>query len=583
MQRRTFRLCCAVVLGRSILKFFLIITGILVFFVVLGIIDRIRKKRERYEKVKRSFGVKPTETMSSERYQSLKVYLNSLPAGSTDIDEITWNDLEMEHIFAELNHTCSAVGEEVLFAYLHKPQTDGRELAEREKLISLFEKKEDVRVETGVALLTMGKMRRISVYDYIMRLHSVPKEENAKHYAALFLYAVSVALMIFGFSGYGIGLFFAVAMWNTTTYLKRKGQIQPYLDAVSYISRLVRQTDGLAERLSAEDDPVLCRMTEDIRKDTAQLRNFVFGASFLSADNPTGGDLMELVMDYIRMIFHIDLIQFNRIYRTFESKQEELNRLFAATGKIDAMRAVASYRTYRKNYAIPVFHEEVQHSLKVCGICHPLVENPVANSIAANRPVLLTGSNASGKSTFLKTLAVNAILAQTIHTVIAESYEADYFRVLSSMALRDDLAAKESYYIVEIRSLKRILEAAEDHNTSVLCFVDEVLRGTNTAERIAASSRILRYLAEQEALVFAATHDLELTGMLADVYDNYHFSENVSEEAVTFDYMLKPGKATSRNALKLLAMMDYPKKITEDANIAVEHFLATGEWKVREG
>ena len=121
------------------------------------------------------------------------------------------------------------------------------------------------------------------------------------------------------------------------------------------------------------------------------------------------------------------------------------------------------------------------------------------------------------------------------------------------------------------------MDAAEE-NISVLCFVDEVLRGTNTAERIAASSRILRYLAEKKALVFAATHDLELTSLLADVYENYHFSEQVEENIVVFDYRLKPGKATSRNALKLLEMMEYPKVITDDANKAVEGFLSTGEW-----
>ena len=216
--------------------------------------------------------------------------------------------------------------------------------------------------------------------------------------------------------------------------------------------------------------------------------------------------------------------------------------------------------------------------LKAEGICHPLVSEPVANSITADRPVLLTGSNASGKSTFLKTLAVNAILAQTVHTVLADAYEASYFRILSSMALRDDLAKKESYYIVEIRSLKRIMDASEGQYP-LLCFVDEVLRGTNTAERIAASSRILRYLAEKHALVFAATHDLELTSLLNDVYENYHFSEQVRDDIVVFDYRLKPGKANSRNALKLLKMMDYPKEITDSANTAVEQFLTTGEWQ----
>ena len=103
---------------------------------------------------------------------------------------------------------------------------------------------------------------------------------------------------------------------------------------------------------------------------------------------------------------------------------------------------------------------------------------------------------------------------------------------------------------MEIRSLKRILDAAEEEEP-VLCFVDEVLRGTNTAERIAASSNILRYLAEKGTHCFAATHDLELTEILKDCFEMYHFSETVTEDTLSFDYTLKEGKATSRNAILL--------------------------------
>ena len=107
----------------------------------------------------------------------------------------------------------------------------------------------------------------------------------------------------------------------------------------------------------------------------------------------------------------------------------------------------------------------------------------------------MTGSNASGKSTFLKTIALNVILSQTIFTCISHTYEGDYLKVMTSMALRDNLEGGESYYIVEIKSLQRILEECKK-DQPVLCIVDEVLRGTNTIERIAASSRILKYLQE---------------------------------------------------------------------------------------
>ncbi len=108
------------------------------------------------------------------------------------------------------------------------------------------------------------------------------------------------------------------------------------------------------------------------------------------------------------------------------------------------------------------------------------------------RNTLVTGSNASGKSTFLKALAVNAILAQTIGVCFAQEFRFGRARVMSSMAVRDSVRGGESYFVAEIRSLKRILDAAEG-KTPVLAFVDEILRGTNTIERIAASAAVLDF------------------------------------------------------------------------------------------
>lgn len=115
--------------------------------------------------------------------------------------------------------------------------------------------------------------------------------------------------------------------------------------------------------------------------------------------------------------------------------------------------------------------------------------------------VLLTGSNASGKSTFLKTVAVNAILSQSVNTCMAKKYEAPLFHVYSSMALRDNMDSGESYYIVEIKALRRILDAAEQEKIPVLCFVDEVLRGTNTVERIARIYPDFKVFTEKKSIL----------------------------------------------------------------------------------
>ena len=250
-------------------------------------------------------------------------------------------------------------------------------------------------------------------------------------------------------------------------------------------------------------------------------------------------------------------------------------------GYLDSMISAASFRTFLPYYEKPNFTEGKKAEIYLENVYHPLLADPVANSVIAHRSILLTGSNASGKSTFLKTVAINTVLAQTIFTCPAAKYEAPFFQIYSSMALRDNLQGNESYYIVEIKSLKRILNHVNE-DVPMLCFVDEVLRGTNTVERIAASAQILKSLAKEGVICFAATHDIELTHLLENCYDNYHFQETIMDEDILFDYCLQKGRAVSRNAIKLLRLIGYEDRITDEAEKMAEEFLAMGNWTRQE-
>ena len=226
-------------------------------------------------------------------------------------------------------------------------------------------------------------------------------------------------------------------------------------------------------------------------------------------------------------------------------------------------------------YSIPDF---AGNDFKIEEACHPLIENAVPNSIIAKNGVLITGSNASGKSTFLKTMAINAILAQGIHTVYAKNYRAEVLDVFSSMALRDSVVQGDSYFMVEIKSIKRILDSVKTSERKIICFVDEVLRGTNTVERIAASTHILMCLERAKTICFAATHDIELAKLLENSFDNYHFEERIEGEDVKFSYLLCQGKATSRNAIKLLKVLGYDETLVKAAENMAAEFLQTGKW-----
>jgi DNA mismatch repair ATPase MutS len=197
-------------------------------------------------------------------------------------------------------------------------------------------------------------------------------------------------------------------------------------------------------------------------------------------------------------------------------------------------------------------------------IYHPLIDDAVTNSLEIKRNIILTGSNASGKSTFVKAVAINAILGQSIFTCTGKRVVLPDTGVRTSMAVRDDVLSGESYFMREIKYLKRMIKESIGERPMIFC-IDEILRGTNTAERIAASISILDYLADKNCRILVASHDLELAETMAQVYDNYHFRETLEDGDVIFDYKLREGVSNSRNAIQLLKVMGFPNEIVDGA------------------
>ncbi|MFJ9462171.1 MutS-related protein [Viridibacillus arvi] len=130
-----------------------------------------------------------------------------------------------------------------------------------------------------------------------------------------------------------------------------------------------------------------------------------------------------------------------------------------------------------------------------------------------------------------------------------------------------------------MKSLKRIIQLCEQNKPSI-SFIDEILKGTNTIERIAASAAMMEWLSLNKGMNIIASHDIELTGITKSTYTNYHFSESIENGQVHFDYKIHSGPSKTKNAIKLLEILDYPQSITNKANGLAEHFLERHEWKV---
>ncbi len=489
------------------------------------------------------------------------------------LDDITWNDLGMDELFMRMNYTLSASGEEYLYYTLRTLRQEEEDLLHLEEVVRYFDSHPDERVKVQLQMNKLGYTGKFSLYDYLDNLDYLGERSNRKSLIQNILFLPLIALLWVNFS-IGIMGLVMLMVYNITTYFKEKGEIDPYITSFAYIMRLLDVCDEL-EKIKL---PVCGKEQERLRMHRKEMQAMRRN-SFWVMDPGRGqasGNILEAILDYVRMVFHVDLLKFNNMLKHLRNHIENVDALIGTVGYLETAIAIGIFRnSLTEGYCLPEFADKN-------GLCmengyHPLIVRPVKNGIHAEQGVLLTGSNASGKSTFLKTVAINAVFAQTIHTCMADRFRSALYQVYSSMALRDDLGAGESYYIVEIKALKRILDAAKEGGR-VLCFVDEVLRGTNTVERIAASTQILKSLRGENILCFAATHDIELTELLQKEYDNYHFSEEVRDGDVVFDYKLQSGKATTRNAIRLLELLGYDRKIIEKAYEQAEHFTDSGSW-----
>lgn len=553
--------------------FLLILVLIIVATVVMGANERRSEREKTHERNRRLFGQVPEKKMSRERYAQVPGYWNH-HRSAAQIDDITWNDLEMDRIYARIDAACSGPGEEYLYYLLRTPAQSEEDFGLSQEELAYFAQKEEERLQVMDILSLIGHTGRYSIYDYLGALEELPDRSSARDWVALFLPLVGIGLLFVSVP-LGVVSLLVLCAVNIVTYFREKAEIDPYVVVFAYLLRLL----GGAEQLSALSacGPFAGKQERlgQIVRDFAPFRR---GSTVLMSGGR--GDPLGMLLDYLRILFHLDLIKFSSMLRQYRGHREEVDELITIVGQIDAAISIASFRRSLGSWAVPELHEESVpgEDFAAEGLVHPLLADPVANTIAAPGPVLLTGSNASGKSTFIKACALCALLSQTIRTAPAESYRGRYYRIYSSMALRDDLESGESYFIVEIRSIKRILDAANEPGP-VLCCIDEVLRGTNTVERIAASTEILEGLSRMGVLCFAATHDIELTELLRESYANYHFSELLQEGDVRFSYTLQKGPATTRNAIRLLASMGYDDSIVRHAQERAEHFLQNGEWK----
>ena len=463
----------------------------------------------------------------------------------------------MDAVFKRICVCQTSVGQKFLYHRLHNINDDPSLRA----WVSYFSKHPDERLLFTKRLARIGKSSH-SLTDYLEQDQAI----HALRYP-VWLYRLLTGLTI----GLIAGIIFCLCMYpsalpilvisfsvlsllNIFFYYKTKLFLENGLEKLNYFGSVLYESKGILKITKEEMKEELSPLADACSAFKRMKGKFSRRTKAVMAE-------LAFLQDYISMIFLIDIHRYIQAIRFISKDKCAVCKAFETIGRLDAAISILSYQKSLTYFCEPVLIQE--NRLTFRDAYHPLLTEPVPNSGEFKRSVLVTGVNASGKSTFIKTLAINHILGLSIHTCLARHYTLKRVYVITAMAINDNIIEGDSYYIAEIKSLRRILD--EIQSRACICFVDEILRGTNTAERLAATSAVLNFLRSSSSLCFFATHDTALAQSFDKSFSNYHFEELVSETTVVFDYLLKKGVAAGRNALRLLKLYQYPPSLLQDA------------------
>ena len=477
------------------------------------------------------------------------------------IDDQSWSDLDMDELYSKIERSMTNPGECVLYKILRTPLLSDEILKKRNEIIRLFQTNREVREQIQIGLSRMGKQKGNGITALVCE--ELPPSSPIKFLfsflALLALISIITVPLFWGSAGF-IVLVLPLYIVNLLATCKIRRQLLFQLAAIRCLGAMIR----LGQEIAAVGCPELADCCATLRKATSATRKIARKTFLLFPENSVSSDLGALIYGHIDIYFLREVRIFYAVLDEIRAHHEELRSIYRLIGELDALQSVASYREGLPGYAEPGFSDKgLLLEIKDAG--HPLLPDPVPNSITIQgKGITITGSNMAGKTTFLRTLGVNAILAQTIYTCLATSYAGNYFRILSLISETDSLIEGKSYYLVQAEQLLRMVRSSEK-DVLTLCFIDEPLAGTNSSERIVASFEILRYLVNHKALVVVATHDLELARRLEFGFKSYHFTDRVDREGLSFDFKLKDGITSSSNAIRLLEHLGYPESITKRA------------------
>lgn len=544
--------------------------GFLLFFAIVSFfIYRDKKSREkrRLQELKNNWGHQKIDDFN---FFQISKYLEHNPIPSYHrLSEQTLSDIDFYELFVVVDRTMTRIGQQFLFDRLQKPTDNVDELKKHDHRANVFAKDQSLREKVQETLFPLGHK---DAY-YIESLLGKKLMARPSWFQYLFVSPVlMVTLAVISFKNpVAIICLILPFVVNSIIHFWNKSNTFSFLTSFPQLDSLI----NVSKKLNSIPE----FRSDDITTSTNSLAGFQKKFAFMKfgADSSAGGDLGMIAYYFVELLKAFTLVEvfaFFNLIKELENQQSSISRLFRFIGEIDTSLSVASLRADKKQTCTPALTPSRNEIIMTDGY-HPLIKKCVPNTLhIKNKSILITGSNMSGKTTFLRSVMINSLLAQTLYTCFAKSFTAPILKHYSSIRIQDDVLEGKSLYFQEVSTMRELLESSKE-NSQGLFILDEVFKGTNTVERIAASKAILSFLNKNNNIVLVATHDLGLTQLLDKEYDLYHFTEIIENNELIFDHTIKEGQQKTRNAIRILQISNFPEEVVSEAKNLSELFLKT--------
>lgn len=466
------------------------------------------------------------------------------------------NDIDIDETFEKIDKTTSRIGQQYLYA---KIRTIGNQadLWKFDQLVTAFQEEPSLVDNIKKRL---SKLSSTNGYFF----EEMFQGEQLKRISLTVPYLLSLLFLLFAvlafFNGFFVLLLLPIYIANMGLHYYNKRSINYYIWGVSELTKSIKVAKHLLK------EPIVARHFKEVSF-LDELIKTERTSSLITFEKRYDGDvtsILFLIVELLKITLNMEIILFHHYLDEIERKKEQLHLLFCFIGEVDSAISVAKIRVGGNKLCKPLFVDKKY--LEVVDVVHPLVDDCVPNSLQLiERSLLLTGSNMSGKTTFIRAITINALLAQTINCCFAKEYSAPFFKIFSSIRIVDSIQDKTSYFLEELLVIKEFVEQAGS-DECCLFVLDEIFKGTNTLERIAAGKSILAFLNSGKHLVLASTHDIELADLLEkNAYECYHFCETIVDNELIFDYQLHHGRLGTKNAIKILEIYNFPPHIIKEA------------------